>query len=276
MRSAPLGNAMAFALLVAAAATTGACIGTTGGGLVSFPAYASGPKDVDPTQSFRVSSGFDVRLNVATMHLGALYVNTAPPSTGSQSTSCVNPGQYVAQANGAVDVNLLTDTPQRFSVDGNGTADVARSAELWLSGRDINSVSDSPIIVTLAGTASRGGNAYPFRATVTIGANRLKPVSNTALPGLNPICRQRIVSGVPVNVRIFEGGALYLRIDPRGWFNNVDFSKLDPDPRDPSGWVIPDSDSSGTAGEAAGRGLFTGIRTGVLPSGASAYAITFE
>ena len=270
MRAAVLGTALALLT------TTSSCIGTTGGGLVSFPAYASGPQGINRSESFHLGSGFDVALATAKMHIGAIYVNTAPPSTGSQNSSCVNPGQYVAEVASAVDVDLLSDAPQPFSASGDGTADVAESAELWLTGGDINSSADSTVIVSLQGIATRNGNSYPFRATVTISNNRAIPVSNPALPGQNPICRQRIVSGIPVNLRVFEGGTLRLRIDPRGWFNNVDFSKLDPDTQNPSGFLIPDSNSSGTAGEVAGRGLFTGIRTGVLPSGASVYSITFE
>src|SRR4029077_2301140 len=69
----------------------------------------------------------------------------------------------------------------------------------------------------------RGSLAYSFRATVTIGTNRQVPVEDPALPGLNPICKERIVQFSPIHLQLFPGGALHVRVDPRGWFNEVDF-----------------------------------------------------
>jgi hypothetical protein len=46
------------------------------------------------------------------------------------------------------------------------------------------------------------------------------------LPGQYPICKQRIVSPVPVELQPAPGRSLMLRIDPRAMFGNVDFATL--------------------------------------------------
>ena len=131
--------------------------------------------------------------------------------------------------------------------------------------------------VELGGTASRGASVWPFEASVTIGANRAKPVTDPSQPGLNPICKRRIVVVSPIDTPIVGAASLYVTVDPRGWFNSVDFSQLDLVQTSPSPlYQIPDSDNSGTTGAVAGRNLLTGILTGVLPSGASAISFAFR
>ena len=254
-----------------AAAALVACAGTTGSGLVAFPAYAAGPGDATSPLAFDLSSGFHVVLTTATLHLGAVYLTASASKAGSQSTSCVEPGRYVAEVAGSVDVDLLSPDPTPFSVEGSGTADEALTGEIWLTGGDVNDETDPTTLVTLAGTATRGSSTYPFEAKVTISSNRSKPQ-----PGLNPLCKRRIVEVSPIATTVSPGASLVVRVDPRGWFNAIDFSKLDLESTSPALYRIPDSDDSGTAGAVAGRNLLTGILTGVLPSGESAYSFTFQ
>jgi hypothetical protein len=258
-----------------AAALTASCLGTTGSALVTFPAYASGPADAAAPLVFDSGRGFHVTLTAVTMHIGAAYVTASVLNQSSQSSSCIEPGRYIAQVPGSADVDLLSPAPQPFLALGSGTSDPSETAEVWLTGGDVNADEDATPVVTIAGTARRGADSYPFEARVTIGGNRKKPVSDPAQPGLNPICKRRIIEVSPVRVRLAPGGALRLRVDPRGWFNSVDFSALDLESSAPLLYSFPDSDSSGTTGEAAGRSLFTGILTGVLPSGESAYSFTY-
>lgn len=264
---------VALAGLVAASA---ACLGTTGGGLVTFNAYASGPADSTSPLVFETPQGFHVELRTVTMHIGAVYLTTTPENQSSLNTSCIEPGQYVGEVPGGVDVNLLSAAPQPFSVQGDGSVDVARTGEIWLTGGDINAATDATKVVILQGTAARGGASWPFDATVTISANRTKPAGDPSQPGLNPICKRRIVQVSPIVTPVAAGSSLYVRIDPRGWFNSVDLSTLDIVSASPPLYEIPDTDTSGTPGEAAGRNFFTGILTGVLPSGQSAYSFTFQ
>jgi hypothetical protein len=62
-----------------------------------------------------------------------------------------------------------------------------------------------------------------FEGVVTIGANRAADVSSSALAGANPICKQRIVSPIPVGIEPETTGSLLLRIDPAALLINIDF-----------------------------------------------------
>jgi hypothetical protein len=271
---APLGPWLALPALVVAGVAVAGCHLDSGSSIVDFLPYGAGPADAVGSVEFTSPLGFDVTLTKVTAHVGAIYLTTAVSGGDSANTSCVEPGLYIGEVPGAGNLDLLNPTPQEFTVTGDGTSGTVTTAEIWLTNGDINATDDTAVI-TLEGTAEKGNEIYPFSASVSIGSNRLKPVTNPALPGLNPICKRRIIT-VPTPPFSTENGQdLVMRMDPRGWFNSVDFSQLDPDPTSPGRYVIPDSDSSGTIGEAAGRNLFTGILTGVLPTGASAYSFAF-
>ena len=286
------------ALALSALALTSSCVGvgTTGDQLVRFTPYASGPPDATtPLVVEHAPGGFRVSLTTVSMRIGAVYLIEGSYNPGSQSTSCVEPGIYCAQVPGGVQVNLLDPSPQEFSVYGNATADLGQIGEIWLTGGtttspDINAQTDITPIVTMTGVATRGAESFSFQATVTISTNRQVPVNDPALPGLNPICKQRIVQFSPLHVQLFPGGAMHVRVDPRAWFNEVDFSAptcgTDGPPgggacnglqlvekahgSSPALYEIPDTNES-----AIGQALFTGIHTGILPSGASAYSIDY-
>jgi hypothetical protein len=287
-----------FALASVALASTVSCVGggTTGDQLIRFTPYASGPPDArTPLLVEHAPNGFSVSLTSVSMRIGAVYLIEGAYNPGSQSTSCIEPGIYCAQVPGGVQVNLLDPAPQEFSVFGNGTADLGQIGEIWLTGGtttspDINAQIDPTPIVTLTGEATRGPESFSFQATVTISTNRVLPVNDPALPGLNPICKQRIIEFSPIHVQLFQGGAMHVRVDPRGWFNEVDFSAPTCGVDGPAGggacnglqlvtaargtkpalYEIPDTNAS-----AIGQALFTGIQTGVLPSGESAYSIDY-
>jgi hypothetical protein len=52
--------------------------------------------------------------------------------------------------------------------------------------------------------------------------------TDSTKPGSAPICRQRIVSSISVDIVPEGAGTLLLRIDPRQLFSDVDFSMLSP------------------------------------------------
>jgi hypothetical protein len=266
-----------------------ACVGTTGSGLVDFNAYASGPPDAEGapngTHSYVFESpytGYTITLTTATLQIGAVYLDAAPCSGSSATPPCVNENAAsVGQVNGSVTgaygietagvlVDTLSPDPQPFATAGSGIIQQAQSAEVWLANADpnnlidgIDDVSYAPIIATVAGTAEKDGASYPFTGTVTIGANRLLPVSNSALPGLNPICQRRIVRPIclpktpPVEPE--AGTSLHVEVDPRGWFNNVEFSTL-------MGTQIPDDNN-----DVNGNNFFQG-----LESSSGVYSFTFQ
>ena len=219
-----LVRALVTASLVLGAAS---CIGSTGSGLVTFRASASGPSDVDAKAPFTSGLGYQVTLTRAKLHVGAVYLNRSVPSSGAQATSCILPGIYVAQVLDGLDVDVLDPTPQAFPVNGDGTADHASAGEVWLTGGDVTAEDDATVILDVAGTAAKGGASFPFEGQLTIGKNRAVAPVDPSQPGTNPICKERIVSPIPVDLAPKNGGELRLEIDPRGWFDNVDFARLD-------------------------------------------------
>jgi hypothetical protein len=215
-----------FALLLAPPA----CVGTTGDQVVDFEAAASGPADAITGQplSFDASRGWRVTLTTARLHIGALYLAESLPVSGAQATSCILPGSYVAQVVQGRDVDLLSSEPQSFPSLGRGTTLEARAGQVWLTGGDVN-LADVPspptLILELLGSAARGQELRPFAAKLTIAENRVDASGPAA--GGSPICKERIVSPIPTSIRVQNGGALWLRVDPRRLFTNVDFGALE-------------------------------------------------
>ncbi len=268
-----------------------ACVGTTGGGIVDFDAYASGPADATGAPGTMHAyvfqspySGYTITLHTATLQIGAVYLDASPCSGSSEVLPCVNQNAAtVAQVSGGVVsgsgvqtsgvlLDVLSPDPQAFASPGTGIIQQARSAEVWLSSgaevMAIDDLSDTSPIAQVAGTAEKDGQSYPFAGTVTIGQNRLLPASNPAEPGLNPICDKRIVRPICLgdnpSVVPEPGSSLHVRVDPRSWFDNVDFSKLDQSAGPP--YAIPDDND-----DVNGHDFFQGIETS-----AGVYSFRFQ
>jgi hypothetical protein len=216
-----------MAAATVAAVLAAACVQTTGGELVDFPVAAAGAPDVRAGQplAFVSDNGWSVVLTKATLHIGAVYLDSAAPVSGAQDTPCILPGTYVAQMTSGMDVDLLSPDPQPFPAFGHGTTNRAILGQLWLTGiaGDINTLDDATKILVVAGTASLGADVRPFSGQITIGTNR--QTSATAVAGASPICKQRVVS-VLAGVIVASTGGLLVRIDARKLFTNVDWSAL--------------------------------------------------
>jgi hypothetical protein len=206
-----------------------ACVGTSGSDLFFFDASAAGPLDADPARPFAFTTGrgYRVTLTRAKVHLGAVYLNRAFPVSGAQETSCFLPGLYVAQVTRGLDVDALSPDPQPFPTKGEALEEHAVAAEVALTGGDVSALEDTTVILDVAGAADQDGASYPFEGALTIGTNRAVPANDPSQPGKNPICKQRIVSPIPVDLTPREGGRLLVRVDPRAFFTNVDFAALD-------------------------------------------------
>jgi hypothetical protein len=224
-----------------------AACGTTGGNVVSFEVAAQGAPGAGVADT---GLGWHVELSTARLHLGAVYLNLAVPISGSQETNCILPGIYTAQELSPLDVDVLSTAAQPFPDLATGTDDEARTGEIWLTGGDVNADADTTVIAQLVGTASKAAQVIPFTATVTISSgNRGIPPTNPAQPSQHPICKQRIVSPIPIDLRPREGGTLAITVDASGWFANVDFTALPPD------GAFPDDNAN-----PASQNLFTALR----------------
>jgi hypothetical protein len=224
-----------------------AACGTTGGDVVTFNVVARGTPG---SSVFQTAQGWNVMLTRATLHIGAVYLNKAVPISGSQETNCILPGIYTAEELFPLDVDVLSTDRQPFPLAGTGTNDEARTGEIWLTGGDVNADTDSTAIAEIAGTASNALLAMPFSARITISTtNRGIPASTPALPSQHPICKQRIVSPIPIDLRPHDAGTLVIDVDAERWFDNVDFVSL------PSGGVFPDDNSTPTS-----QNLFSALR----------------
>ena len=243
------------------------CVGTTGGELVDFPAAAAGGGDATSPLVFdeTTTAGhtFHVTLTTATLHIGAVYLDQAMPVSGAGDTNCILPGTYTAEVLGTasdggkngLDVDLLSSAPQAFPSLGHGTTTPSLAAQVWLTGGDVNAVTDATKILVVAGTATDdGAAAYPFEGTITISNNRV-PANVTT--GANPPCKQRIVSPIPTTTSIQASGGLLLRIDAKAFFANVDFSQL---AKVSSTYVFSDDPSSPTYTQPS-INLWTNLRS---------------
>lgn len=238
-------------------AAVAAC-GSTGGSVVTFDVAAAGAGGASTVDT---PLGWHVVLTRAKLHLGAVYLNLSVPISGSQATTCILPGVYTAEDLSALDVDVLSTALQPFPAPATGTDDEARTGEVWFTGGDVNADSDSTVIADLAGTATRGAQVLPFTATVTIGSgNRGIPQSDPALPSQHPICKQRIVSPIAIDLRPHDGGTLIIRIDTAPWFGNVDFAAL------PADGAFPDNNAG-----APSQNLFTGLRAAT-----AAFQLSFQ
>jgi len=218
-----------LALLLLGSATS-SCVGTTGGELLELSAAAAGPSDATGA-SLRFTSGlgYAVELSEAQLFIGGLYLNRSRPTSVASDTSCTLPGIYVAEVLGGREIDLLSAEPQAFPQPGFATTERALAGEVWLAQGDVNRASSGAIVLRVAGSAERGGQSYPFEGRLSIGRNRVVPPTDPALPGQHPICKQRIVSPIPLDLKPAAGRSLLVRVDPRGMFGNVDFDTLEED-----------------------------------------------
>jgi hypothetical protein len=211
-----------------------ACLGTTGNHLVTFRGAAAGPADAVAGAPLRFTNGqgWNVVLTKATVHVGAMYLVQTLPTSGGGPHACILPETYVAQVvteglmPAGIDVDVLSPSAQYFPAPGQGTDLEAKAGQVWLTGVDVDAPDDLTPILDAEGTAEKDGASLPFFACLTIGSNRAQMPTNSAEPGSNPICLQRVVSPIPVSLVPQNGGTLLLRIDPRPFFVDVDFSDL--------------------------------------------------
>lgn len=218
-------------LLLLVGAVGAGCVGETGGTAVDFVVAGVGPAAAAVGQTLTCASATDgawaITLTQARLHVGAVYLNQSQPVSGGQATGCYLTGTYVAQETSAIDLDLLSPAPQAFPAMAHGiTEPPAIVGQVWLTHGDINTTPDPEPVLTVAGTATRAAEVFPFSAAISIGANRQGMTGSLA--GGDPICKERIVTPIAAGLAIAAEGGLLLRVDPCRLFTNVDFSLLPP------------------------------------------------
>jgi hypothetical protein len=245
---------LTLCLAGACAALSSSCVGTTGGDLLELQAFGAGPSDAGNTSlRFTSSRGYVIELDRARIYVGGVYLNRARQTSVSSDTSCSLAGIYAAEVLAGLELDLLSPEPQAFPSLGFATTERALTGEVWLTNGDVNQPSSSLPVLSVSGTAERDGQRYPFEGKLTIGQNRVVPATDPSLPGQHPICKQRIVTPIPVDLQLQSHQALLLRIDPRGMFANVDFSTLEK-----SGDIYEFADESGA--DQGSDNLYAGLR----------------
>ena len=236
----------------------GGCAGSTGGETFSFEAFAKGPEGADGSAYSFEKRGYAITLTRAEVLVGAVYLNASVATSVSSDTSCTLAGIYVSELLPGFVVNALSREMQEFSQLGRSTSARASTGEVWLNAENVNDPNDSSVVLDVAGTAERDGMSYPFQGKLTIGTNRLAP-TRPETPGAKPICKERVVSPIRVDIVPAPGGRLVLTVDPAGMFTNVDFSMLEPGTGTsdcPAGVYCFDDES----GNKPSENLYNGLR----------------
>jgi hypothetical protein len=231
----------------------GSCTGTTGYEIVSFYAGVQGSSDATGGKlDFTTDRGFHVVLTKAKMHIGAVYLDQTRPTAGSAEQSCTLPGTYVGEVRGGATFDLLSGDYQGFPVAGDGSTIPAAIGEVWLTGGDVYATSDPTIVLSVAGTVdinfktcdTDGPHTIGFAGDITIDKNRSPAAVGSALPGANPICKPRIVTGIEAPITLSQSGTLVLHLDPKALFLNVDFATIKQFSCDPVSYGFTNDDSN--------------------------------
>lgn len=213
------------------------CNGTTGYELVQF--YAAGTGFAEAVKghpyTFETTAGARVTLTQASVHVGALYLTQAVPQAGGGPQPCslsqTYAGAFVGEVRGEGDIDLLNPSVQQIQVIGDGSTIPASTGQVWLthdgSIMDGNLNGSDPLpILTLRGSFEDASGVHTFSAGITIDLDRISGTVNSGLPGEIQICQQRIVSGIPVDFTVAQGGTLVIELQAEPLFDGVPFTDL--------------------------------------------------
>jgi hypothetical protein len=213
---------------------------------------------------FTSGRGYDVTLTSARVFVGAMYFSTVEPTTasGAIEAPCVAAGITTGEVRGGFVIDALDPTPQPFPVEGFGSDLQTRSASLWLTSGDVNATDDRTVVLSVTGEATKNGVTWPFSGDLHIGANRVTPPRNPALPSSNPICEQRIVTPIAFEATLSQGATVRLLVDPRAFFASVNFATLEQVSMTPAAYRFRDDAATADQADTA---LFNGLRANAGP-----------
>lgn len=210
------------------ACSAGCGEGSTGSGTVDVEVAFQGVETQGGSYRFITPLGYVVELSEASLWVGAVYANELVPTPGSQELPCVLPGIYVLEATQGLWIDALDAHTQVLPTPARAIQERGRMVELWLKseGVDINAADDAAVVATYVGRASRDESSWSFRGEVSIGRQRRTPDPDPTRPGANPICKERIVRGLPLDFTPSQAGSLVVAVDPAIWFAEVNFAEL--------------------------------------------------
>jgi hypothetical protein len=213
-----LGRALIGPLLAAA---LGGC-GSTGGHLISVPLQAGGlARDSTVPLTFTTSSGWTVTLTNAHLSVGPIYLNASPPSTFDQRS-----GVVLIQMTEQIDVDALDPTLHDVAggADGETGHTVAAEVDLLPPGSDNGANPNGGNIGSTSGTAvsANGLSTVSFSGPIAI---------DTSLTSRLDLARLQRVLGASADLDFQTAPQmLELRVDPKLWFDSIDFATLPPAP----------------------------------------------
>lgn len=226
-------NRRAFTLALVLAGAVG-CGDTTGSERVRFAVEVGGvERDAAQPLTFTNDQGWSITLSEARVAFGPLYLNTLAPLEGDRRSplqrlgdlllpsayadgeSHLSSGRIVAQVTTQVEVDALAPALVAVPGGGDGVDDAALTGEVWLFNRD---GALGGAAVRVAGVARRDGLEVPFEGALVIDQSLVTTGGS--------LDTARKVRGIPAPLTPSGGGALRVRIDPRGWFEGADFREL--------------------------------------------------
>jgi hypothetical protein len=208
--------------------------GTTGGKLIRFPFRAGGmSRPTGGPLTFTTSAGWTVTLQTGRIALGPFYFNTSPPPTDA-----FRGGLVVIEVTKQVILDVLDPALKDVAGGADGETEHSLVCEIGLLPPDgFASASDRQLLSNgipgctafpapgtcpfgyVAGTATKGATTVPFAGPIAIPPNLVNQ--------LNPLVALQRVNGATAPLSFTEQTqAVEMRVDPRPWFDSVDFSAL--------------------------------------------------
>ncbi len=198
--------------LLAAAATS---CGSTSGAVVALPFRAGGQAAAPLT--FTTQAGWTVTLQTARIALGPFYFNNV-----AASTQTFRNGLVIIQVTQQIVVDVLDPTLHDVPGGADGESGHAVSVEIDLFPPGLPEPPSCHLpdeIGTVAGIATKGTVQINFSGSIAF-----DPCLATSA---NPPIAQQRVRGAAVDLQfVTTPQVLELRVDPRHWFDQADFSQL--------------------------------------------------
>jgi hypothetical protein len=263
------------ALLVAGALPSSGCSGSTGDERFAFTASIGGAARAGSGPlTFTNEQGWEVRLDRAMVFLGPLYLNTVPPLAETAWFSLVRPafadpshlapGRITGELLGQLSFDALSPDLVPFAETGTLTREPVRTLELRFyppAGVSFDTLKITDPVVEVAGLATRGADAVPFRGALVLDDTWIPDIQAGDKGGLT-IAEIREVRGVPADFHPEPGGTLEIRLDPAQLLRGADFSSLASNPLDQDGTtrLLVQARTGAHTTDQVMRGMFNAIR----------------